>query len=39
MFYVLVNCLLNAFGMCMGEEIVFSLKIIVLFWVGLFFDG
>ena len=28
---VLVNCLLNAFAICMGEVYVFSLKVIVLF--------
>ena len=28
---VLVNCLLNAFDMCVGEMSVFSLKVIVLF--------
>ena len=27
---VLVNCLLNAFDICVGEVIVFSLKVIVL---------
>ena len=33
---VLVNCLLNAFAIWVGEWIVFSLKVIVLFfcWVG-----
>ena len=30
---VLVNCLLNAFSICVGEVNVFSLKVIVLFWV------
>ena len=30
-FNVLVNCLLNAFAICVGEVIVFSLKGIVLF--------
>ena len=30
---VLVNCLLNAFAICVSELIVFSLKVIVLFWV------
>ena len=29
--YVLVNCLLNAFAICVGEINVFSLKVIVLF--------
>ena len=33
---VLVNCLLNAFAICVGDVNVFSLKVIVLFW-GLFF--
>ena len=28
---VLVNCLLNAFAICVGEVTVFSLKVIVLF--------
>ena len=28
---MLVNCLLNAFAICVGEVIVFSLKVIVLF--------
>ena len=28
---VLVNCLLNAFAICVGEMTVFSLKVIVLF--------
>ena len=28
---VLVNCLLNAFSICVGEVNVFSLKVIVLF--------
>ena len=28
---VLVNCLLNAFAICVGEVNVFSLKVIVLF--------
>ena len=28
---VLVNCLLNAFAICVGEVIAFSLKVIVLF--------
>ena len=32
---MLVNCLLNAFAICVGEVIVFSLKVIVLFWVVL----
>ena len=33
---VLVNCLLNAFAICVGEVSVFSLKVMVLFlgWVG-----
>ena len=30
---VLVNCLLNVFAICVGEVNVFSLKIIVLFFV------
>ena len=30
---VLVNCLLNAFAICVGEVNVFSLKVMVLFWV------
>ena len=35
---VLVNCLLNAFAICVGEVTVFSLKVIVLFfWVVLVF--
>ena len=29
--WVLVNCLLNAFAICVGEVNVFSLKVIVLF--------
>ena len=29
---VLVNCLLNAFDICVGEMNIFSLNIIVLFW-------
>ena len=29
---VLVNCLLNAFAICVGEVNVFSLKVIVLIW-------
>ena len=29
---VLVNCLLNAFAICVGEMSVFSLKVMVLFW-------
>ena len=29
--YVLVNCLLNSLAICVGEEIVFSLKVIVYF--------
>ena len=28
---VYVNCLLNAFAICVGEVTVFSLKVIVLF--------
>ena len=28
---VLVNCLLNAFAICVGEMSVFSLKVMVLF--------
>ena len=31
-FTVLVNCLLNAFAICVGEVTVFSLKVIVLCW-------
>ena len=34
---VLVNCLLNAFAICVGEVSVFSLKVMVLFWVVLVF--
>ena len=34
---VLVNCLLNAFAICVGEVTVFSLKVIVLLWVVLVF--
>ena len=34
---VLVNCLLNAFAICVGEVSVFSLKVKVLFWVVLVF--
>ena len=30
---VLVNCLLNAFAICVDEVSVFSLKVMVLFWV------
>ena len=29
---VLVNCLLNAFAICVGEVNVFSLKVMVLFF-------
>ena len=29
--FVLVNCLLNAFSICVGEGTVFSLKVIVVF--------
>ena len=29
---VLVNCLLNAFAICVGKVNVFSLKVMVLFW-------
>ena len=29
---VLVNCLLNAFAICVGEVNVFSMKVIVFFW-------
>ena len=29
---VLVNCLLNAFAICVGEVSVFSLKVMVLFF-------
>ena len=36
-FTVLVNCLLNAFAICVGEVSVFSLKVMVLFWVVLVF--
>ena len=32
---VLVNCLLNAFSICVGEVTVFSLKVIVVFLVVL----
>ena len=31
---VLVNCLLNAFAICVDEVNVFSLKVMVLFFVG-----
>ena len=31
---VLVNCLLNAFAICVGEVTVFSLKVVVLGCVG-----
>ena len=34
---VLVNCLLNAFAICVGEVSVFSLKVMVLFWAVLVF--
>ena len=34
---VLVNCLLNAFAICMGEVNVFSLKVMVLFLGCVFF--
>ena len=34
---VLVNCLLNVLAICVDEVNVFSLKVIVLFWVGLCF--
>ena len=34
---VLVNCLLNAFDICVGEVNVFSLKVMVLFLVVYFF--
>ena len=34
---VLVNCLLNVFAICVGEVSVFSLKVMVLFWVVLVF--
>ena len=36
---VLVNCLLNAFVICVGEVNLFSLKVIVLFWIVLLFVG
>ena len=36
---VLVNCLLNAFSICVGEVIVVSLTVIGLFWVVLIFVG
>ena len=36
-FDFLVNCLLNVFAICVGEVTVFSLKVIVLFWVVLVF--
>ena len=36
---VLVNCLLNAFAICVGEVIVVSLTVIVLFSVVFFFVG
>ena len=38
---VLVNCLLNAFAICVGEVTVFSLKVIVLFLgcVGVLLDN
>ena len=29
-----VNCLVNAFAICVSEENIFSLKVIVLFFVG-----
>ena len=34
---VLVDCLLNAFAICMGEANVFSLKLLCCFWVMLVF--
>ena len=34
---VLVNCLLNAFAICVGEVIDFYLKVIVLFWGCVFY--
>ena len=34
---VMVNCLLNEFAICVGEANVFSLKVMVLFWVVLVF--
>ena len=34
---VLLNCLLNAFAISVGEVSVFSLKVMVLFWVVLVF--
>ena len=34
---VLVNCLLNAFAICVGEVNVFSLKVMVLFLGGVGF--
>ena len=36
---VLVNCLLNAFAICVGAVNVFSLKVVVCFWVVLVFVG
>ena len=36
---VLVNCLLNAFAICVGEVNVFSLKVTVLFLGCVFFFG
>ena len=38
---VLVNCLLNAFAICVGEVSVFSLKVMVLFLgcVGVLLDS
>ena len=33
---VLVNCLLNVFAICVGEVNVFSLEVMVLFWVVFF---
>ena len=36
---VLVNCLLNAFAICVGEVNGFSLKVIVLFFLGGGFGG
>ena len=36
---VLVNCVLTAFAICVGEVNVFSLKVIVLFLGCVFFVG
>ena len=32
-----MNCLLNEFAICVGEVNVFSLKVMVLFWVVFFY--